>query len=222
MPSAVLPEHGPTLPELLRPRIGRRGLLVLLALAALVLVALVVRVLAPEDDGIDVVHRPGPVQFNLRYTEGLERVAPQGEELLRLEARRGSLFVQSFAVSPFELRPYRGDAGGALPIEAAREIEVLRARFAEFELISDGKSRVNEVPGYQILFRARLGERRLYGRQVLLPGRVPGTRRGVRLLLLATPAGGVSSAADVGIRGVIKRPYRTFRFGLEKRYPPEK
>lgn len=160
--------------------------------------------------------RAEPAPFNLRYTEGLERVAPKAGELVRLEARRGDLFIQSFAVSPLRLPPYRGDVSGNLPVIAAREIEALRARFAEFELIQDGKTRVNEVSGHVILFRARLGRRRLYGRQILLPEPVSGARDGARLELLATPAGGVSRASEVGVRGVIKRPYRTFRFGTEK------
>lgn len=182
----------------------------------LVALALAFAVLRPEDDGIDVVSRAEPAPFNFRYTEGLEPAAPQGDERLRLEARRGDLFVQSFAVSPLRLPAYRGDVGGTLPVFAAGEIEALRGRFAEFELIQDSKTRVNEVSGHVILFRARLGERRLYGRQVLLPEPVAGTRDGVRLLLLATPAGGVSRASEVGIRGVVKRPFRTFRFGTEK------
>ncbi len=216
MRAAVLPEHRPTLGDLLRPRVGRRGMRVLVALAVLVAAAFAFRAVSPEDDGVDVVHRAGPVQFNFRYPEGLAPAKPQGAELLRLEARRRGLFIQSFAVEPLQLRPYRGNVDGTLPVFAAGEIEALRGRFAEFELVQDGKTRVNEVPGYTILFRARLGKRRLYGREVILPQPEPGARDGVRLLLLATPAGGVSNAGEVGVRGVVKRPFRTFRFGTEK------
>ncbi len=42
------------------------------------------------------------------------------------------------------------------------------------------------------------------------PGAPP---RGVRLLLLATPASGVGRARDVGTHGATKLPYRSFRFG---------
>lgn len=216
MRAAVLPEHRPTLGDLLRPRVGARGIRGLVALAGLVVGAFVYQVVRSPDDGIDVVRRSGPVQFNFRYTEGLEPAKPQGDELLRLEARRGDLFIQSFAVEPLALVPYRGHVGGTLPVIAAREIDALRSRFAEFDLVQDGKTRVNEVPGYTILFRARLGRRRLYGREVLLPQAEVGARDGVRLVLLATPAGGVSRASDVGVRGVVKRPFRTFRFGTEK------
>jgi hypothetical protein len=217
MRPAVLPEFRPTLPELLRPRLGRRLTTAVLALALLtVAVAAGFVALGPASDGTNFVQRAEPVQFNLRYTDGLERMAPRGDQLLHLEARRGDLFVQSFTVSPLRLPSYRREVGGFLPVLAPAEIDALRERFSEFELVQDGKSRVNEAPGYSVLFRARLGRRRLYGRSIMLPELEPGARDGVRLLLLATPAGGVSKAADVGVRGVIKRPYRTFRFGTER------
>lgn len=217
MRPAVLPEFRPTLTESLRARLGGVLTAVTLGIGALVLLAAAGFMLLRSDaEGTDVVQREGPVQFNFRYTDGLERIAPQGDELVHLEARRSDLFVQSFAVSPLRLPPYRGEVVGYLPLFAAREIDALRDRFAEFELVQDGKTRVNEAPGYSVLFRARLGRRRLYGRYIMLPAPGPGSRDGVRLALLATPAAGVSKAADVGVRGVIKRPYRTFRFGAER------
>lgn len=212
----VLEPHRPTLPELLTPRLGRAGFRAVLVLGALLIAAFLGRAAFADEGGSTIVSQARPVPFNLRYTEGLAKVAPQGDEALRLEARRGDLFVQSFAVSPLELPPYQGDVTAPLTILGAREIDRLRARYAQFELVQDGKARVNDQSGYAILFRARLGARRLYGRQILLPEQVPGARRGARLTLLATPAGGVSNARDVGVRGVIKRPYRTFRFGLRK------
>lgn len=214
--SPVLASHRPTLPELVRGRAGRRGLIALGAAAALVAALLAFAVLRPEDDGREVVSRAEPAPFNLRHADGLERVAPGAGELLRLRGSRGDLFVQSFAVSPLRLPAYRGNVSGALPVFAAREVEALRGHFAEFELVQDGKTRVNEVPGYLILFRARLGRRRLFGRLVMLPEPEPGARDGVRLLMLTTPAGGVSRAADVGVLGQLKRPFRTFRFGTER------
>ena len=155
-----------------------------------------------------------PVAFNLRAGDVLVRRPARGDELLHLERRRGDLFLQSFAVAPLALAPYRGEAGGVLPIAADREIEALARRWPEFELVQEGKTRINEVPGYAIVFQARLGERRLFGREVLLPEPRPGARGGVRLLILATPAAGVSRATEVGVRGVTKTPYRTFRFGV--------
>jgi hypothetical protein len=215
-PALVAPEYRPTLGDLLRPRIGARGLRALVALAALLAVAFVAYVLRPAGDGIDVVGRAAPVQYNLRFTAPLERISPRGGELLHLEARAGGRFVQSFALEPLAVAAHRGDVGGVLPVAAAREMGVLARRFPGFELVQDGKTRVNEVPGYQIAFRIGRGPGRRYGRVILLPQPVPGARRGVRILMITTPAGGVANATEVGIRGAVKRPYRTFRFGTEK------
>ena len=37
----------------------------------------------------------------------------------------------------------------------------------------------------------------------------------MKLLMLATPAGGADKARDVGTSGAVKTPYRSFRFGTE-------
>ena len=50
---------------------------------------------------------------------------------------------------------------------------------------------------------------------MLLPQPVPGARDGVKLVMLATPTGGADKARDVGTRGELKTPYRSFRFGTE-------
>jgi hypothetical protein len=213
--TAVRPEYGPSLPEILPAR-WRRVAAVAGGLAALAIAVLVLR---PADDGIDVV-RTTPVPFNFRYTADLPPVKPRAGELLRLEKSAGGKFIQSFAVRPLTLPAYRGDVVGVLPVLAAHEIDALRSRYASFELVEEGKARVNDAPGYQVVFRARLGSRRLYGRLILLPEFLEDTpaspRRGVELLLEATPSAGVGRAEDVGVRGLNKRPFRTFRFGTEK------
>jgi hypothetical protein len=213
--AAVRPELGPTLPEIVPVRWRRTAAVV----GGLVVLAIAVQVLRPADDGIDVV-RTGPVAFNFRYTADLPRVKPRAGELLRLERTAGGKFIQSFVVRPLTLPAYRGDVVGILPVLAAHEIDALRARYASFELVEEGKARVNDAPGYQVVFRARLAQRRLYGRLILLPefldGKPVTPRRGVELLLEATPSAGVGRAEDVGARGLNKRPFRTFRFGTEK------
>jgi hypothetical protein len=119
---------------------------------------------------------------------------------------------------------------GLLPVYADREIAALRRRFPkEFELTREGKARVNQVPGYDAQFRARIGERRLFGRLVLLPRPAAGedlvnptgelendrSRTGVRILMLSTPAAGAVRPRDVGARGNLKTPFRSLRFGTE-------
>lgn len=209
MSGLVLEQHRPTLADL----VGRRPALALLA--AVVVLAAAALVLRSQEPVEEYVQREG-LSFNFRYPAALAPVRRRGDELVRVESRRGDgLFVQSFAVEPLTLPAYRGEVGGLLPVVAVAEQAALARRFRAFELVGEGKTRLNEVPGYGIVFRARLGERRLFGREVLLPEPVAGPRRGVRLLLLATPSAGVTRAEDTGVRGVIKRPFRTFRFGTE-------
>lgn len=218
MAPAVLPQHRPTLGEIVSARWGKPAATALALLAGLI--ALAALLLAGEDDATTVVHGGAPA-FNLQHAPALERVEPRRGELLRLEQRRpGGLFVQSFSVSRVALPPFRGDVGGVLPVLASRRLDDLRRAVPEFELVEEGKARINEVPGYTIAYRGRLERgRRLYGRVTMLPDDDDddgGGRSGVELRLEATPASGIGRARDVGVRGLTKRPYRSFRFGTER------
>ena len=204
----VAPPHRPTLKEELarlptRFRYAAIAVLALLAVAAIFLLAGG----ATAENGTRVVVEE-PIAFNLRYPDGMERVS--GDALLHLQ-RPGK---DEFTVEPLELPAYTGDVGGVLPVEASREVERLKERFPNLELVEEGKVRINRAAGYSLVFRASRSPR-MYGRLVLLPEPVPGARTGVKLLMLATPAGGAAKARDVGTSGAVKTPYRSFRFGTE-------
>jgi len=69
-----------------------------------------------------------------------------------------------------------------------------------------------------VTFRARIGERRLYGRHYLLVEEEPeGRRRGVVIELGSTPAAGTPSATEIGNHGALKTPLRSFRFGEDRK-----
>jgi hypothetical protein len=211
----VRPEHRPTLADLTRGWPPGRRVAAVVAVVVAAVVALAGWLLLRRDDAVRVVV-DGPLALNLRHPPSMTRVAARGDEVLRLERRRpDGLFLDAFAVEPLALPPYRGEPSGALPTFAVAEVATLERRFDGFEWVREGKTRVNEVPGYSIAFRARLDERRLYGRLVLLPEPRRGARRGARLMLLATPAAGVPNAGDVGSSGAHALPYRSFRFGTE-------
>ncbi|MDA0138258.1 hypothetical protein [Solirubrobacter deserti] len=203
----VAPEHRPTLREELAglPNRSRGVAIAVLALLALAAVVLLAR--GTSEEGTRVVVEE-PIAFNLRYPDSMKRI--EDDTLFHLE-RKG---VDEFIVEPLELPAYRGDVGGVLPVEASREIERLRERFPQLELVEEGKVRINRVAGYSLAFRASRSPR-LYGRLVLLPEPVPGARSGVKLLMLATPKGGAGKARDVGTNGLLKTPYRSLRFGTE-------
>ena len=206
----VAPEHRPTLREELAPLPPRTRWAVLAVLALLVLALLVALTRGTTEDGTRVVVNGPDFAFNLRYPDQFERVDPAAGELLHLERKD----LDSFVVEPLELPAYRGDVGGVLPIVAARELDALKQRFPDLEPVEEGKTRINQVAGYTLAFRASRRPR-LYGRLTLLPQPVPGARNGVKLLLLANPDAGAGKARDVGTSGRLKTPYRSFRFGTE-------
>lgn len=211
---AVRPEHRPTLGQLAGPwwrrrrRGARAGLAVLVVAPVLLLAWLAVR---PADRGT-VYAGTAPVPFTFRFLDTMTRAAPEPGEVVRVARRRpDGLFLDAFAVAPLALPAYSGEVSGTLPAVAVAAAAALRRRFSGFEWVQEGKTRINEVPAYVIVFRARQGGRRLAGRLVLLPEPVPGTRRGVRLLFLSTPAAGTSDPREMG--GAARVPYRSFRFG---------
>ena len=79
----------------------------------------------------------------------------------------------------------------------------------------EGKTRVNKVPAYQVLYKVRIDGREMYGRNVLLLPERPGARRGVEIVML-TAAGATSEVkepSEVASGGVLLRPLKTFSFG---------
>lgn len=222
MDAAVKPEYRPTLAQLLRPLPAwqRWGIIVLLLLPVLAGAWLVT--LGSREPETHVVVRE-PVAFNLAYGPRLTQVDDQGSAL-RLEQQRGDLFVQSFTVQPLMLPPYEGTPSGALPLYAATYEDELRRRYPDFEFVREGRTRINTNPGYEIVFRAKIDDRTLYGRHILLVPAVDVNedlvldtqREGVILELAATPVSGTPNAQSTGNVGALKRPLRTFRFGTER------
>ncbi len=211
--SPVKEEYGPALPDLLGRRVRRPRALIVGVTAAILAITGAVYVAGLGNNDVRVVHRSPPPVFNLRYANVLKAVAPDPGGVLKLEGRRGGLFLQSFAVRPIRLPPYRGSITGLLPEYATRYVGVLAHRYRGFVALDEGKARVNAIPGYYVAFRARLGTRTLWGRDVLLFPDQPGAREGAILTLLQTPAAGATKPADVGTIGALKKPFRSFRFG---------
>lgn len=220
--SVVKPAYRPTLAELLRPlpRWARWGIVALLLLP-FAAGAWLLTVGSREAETWVVVREP--VAFNLAYGPRLDRVEDQSAAL-RLEQRRGDLFVQSFTVRPLTLPAYRGTPAGALPLYASDYEAELERTFAGYELVREGRTRINQNPGYEIVFRATIDGRRLYGRHILLVPAVDedenlvldAVREGVVLELAATPVSGTPNPESTGNVGALKKPLRTFRFGTER------
>jgi hypothetical protein len=210
----VLPEYRPTLREELSRR-GRTFRWTVLAVLGALVAGLLVWALRPTDMGVHYVHRPDPT-FNLRYADAFERLAPQRDEFLHIR-RRGAQgrVLDAFSVQRLTLPPYRGDVNGLLPVYAERVLVELRHAYPGLRLVEEGKARVNLVAGYSILFRVGRGPDRMYGREVLLPKPEAGTREGVRMALRTWKGSGIAKPRELGARGALKTPYRSFRYGTE-------
>jgi len=211
----VKPEYGPTLGHMLAPRWRRAGAvkraLAIGAGAALVLLAAaVVLTLEPAR-----YSHGGSFPFSFTY-RGLYREKPEPGGYTRVAAhyKDGSI-KYLYAVNPLVLAPYRGEPSGALPVYATGYARTLPARFPGIELTGEGKTRVNKVPAYQVLYKVRIDGREMYGRNVLLLPERPGARRGVEIVML-TAAGAsseVKEPSEVASGGVLLRPLKTFSFG---------
>ena len=212
----IKPEYGPTLGRLLSPRWRAASPLVPgIVLAGCVgLVALLIAVVFTLENAH--YSHSGRVPFSFSY-RSLNRVAPDAGGYVKVTRRRADGRLEdSFAVQPLRLAPYRGELSGALPLYAAGYIAARARRYRGFELYSEGKTRINTIPGYQIVYTATVDGQTMWGRDVLLlPPNRARVRDGVDLVMLTSPTADpkVNSPSEVASDGVLLRPVKTFRFG---------
>jgi hypothetical protein len=234
------PGYGPTLPELLRPRLGAlagwQRALVALGAAAIVAagIALLIRHEAATrsyHQGVADARARGltTIPFNFDYSRSMKLTRPPGA-YVRIERSRNGVPLGRFTVAGLEIGRQRGFVSGFMPIVATRYEHDAARSFKGFRLAFEGRARVNEVEGYQFAFTARLERpghraRLLLGRVVMLPepydaedpgkpypnGGIP--TRGILITMLATTLDHVSAATRVGDEGILQRPFRSFRFG---------
>jgi hypothetical protein len=212
----IKPEYGPTLGRLLSPRwrAAPRYVRVLVLGACAALAALVVAAVLTLENAH--YSHAGRVPFGFSY-RSLYRTAPDPGGYVKVTRRgTGGRLKDSFAVAPLSLPPYAGELSGELPLYAAGYIARLQRRYRGFELFSEGKTRVNTIPGYQVAYTARVQGQTMWGRDVLLPPPHPrGVREGVQITMLTTPTADpkVDSPLEVASDGVLLRPVKTFAFG---------
>ncbi len=204
----MLAPYGPSLPALLRDRLGvppRATAAALLAAGALAAVAAA----APSigGDARATLSRPGPPPFTLTHAPGaLRPVAPRAGELARLQGRRGDLSVSVVVRRLGDGRPV---SPGALPAEGSRYAGALERATPGFVLREEGKARAHGAPAYRLGYRTRDG----FGRALLAvpdDGR-PGT--GAAVVLHRTRVRGGMGPAQQELFDEAKRVHRSFRFG---------
>lgn len=211
----IKPEYGPTLGRLLAPRWNAAPRLLrasVIAAAVAVVVLAVGLVLTLEPAGYS---HGGALPFSFTY-RGLYQTTPEAGGYVRIQAHYpdGSL-KYSYAVDPLTLPSYFGGISGELPVYATGYAERLARRFPGVVIRGNGKTRVNKVPAYQVLYETRIDGRRMYGRNVLLLPEREGAREGVEIVML-TAVGATSEVkepGEVASGGVLLRPLKTFSFG---------
>jgi hypothetical protein len=209
------PEYGPTLGRLLSPRwraaspvLRRLVIAAGVGLAAAVVAAVLTLENATFSHG-------GRLPFSFAY-RSLHRVAPDPGGYVKIQRRHSNGALEdSYAVEPLVLPAYTGELSGELPVYAAGYIRELERRDTDFVLRGEGKTRVNAVPAYQVLYTATVEGRTMYGRDVLLLPERPGAREGVEIVMLTSPTANaqVDSPLEVASTGVLLRPLKTFTFG---------
>jgi hypothetical protein len=208
------PEYGPTLGRLLEPRwrAASRVTRALVICGAAAVVALAAG-LALRLQSASYSHG-GRVPFSFKY-KGLWRTTPDAGALVKVASREpGGVPKYSYEVSALTLPPYSGSASGTLPAYASGYIARLRARSSDFVLRGEGKTRVNTVPGYQVLYTTRVDGVEMFGRDVLLVPAREGAREGVVIAMLsaADATKEVKAPSEVASTGVLLRPLKTFTF----------
>jgi hypothetical protein len=207
----VLPEYGPTLPEIARRRFGwpeRTTIALLIGVGALIVIA--VLLVRPQVDPLTkYVHHEDPV-FNLLYDRrALHETAPRGDELVRLEGRRGRMSA-AIAVARLDLPGATGDvAHGYLPAYASQHIRELQAELPAFRLVNEGRARVNGAPGYEVRFRCG---RTLGNDLMILPSE---EEAGGALLVSARRrvTGGRPGKTERKFDDAVAEAYRSFKYG---------
>ena len=210
------PEYGPTLWQLLAARYPvLRAAVAVLAVSMLV-VAVVIALTSRPDDTRVLIRKP--VTFNLVHGPQWTSAERSGTLVALRHDSPNGLFLDGYAIRELRLPPYRGAVSGTLPVYAEAYRRRLARRYSGFELVGEGRARINNAIGWALTFRARTGTRRLYGRHYLLVEEEPeGVRHGVILEIESTPAAGTPNANEVGNHGALKTPLRSFRFGRERK-----
>jgi hypothetical protein len=212
-PGLVLPEYGPSGPELIRRRFGPRAPWVVGGVAVLIVLALVALIALTGGGLTSFEHRSAPA-FTLLYPAGrVHRVPPRAGELVRLTSRRGKLRI-AITARRLTLPRYRGSVAALLPVYADRQIGALAARLPGFRALTDGKERMKDTPAYQLRYRFGAPRRRTLGIDVFA---VPkdGDREGVLLRYRQTNPPRGLRGRDKDLLQATRDVVRSFHLGLD-------
>ncbi|HLW94914.1 MAG TPA: hypothetical protein VKS25_06035 [Solirubrobacteraceae bacterium] len=214
------PEFGPTLPQLLAPRMHRLPLIVkrVAAVVVVILVVLIVVLALRLRDPTFSYPAPRPTGFSTTYSRSLKREPARPGVPLTLVQNSSVGLENFFQVKIIELPAYSGQISGLLPIIASNMITRMQAADPTFTPYSRGRTRINKIPGYTFTFQELRGGRRVWGRIVLITHDIDKDREGLLITMLAdpTPLGPIATRPvtpdSVGTVGVLFEPYERLKF----------
>ncbi|HEX4035711.1 MAG TPA: hypothetical protein VHX66_14805 [Solirubrobacteraceae bacterium] len=214
------PAFGPTLPQLLAPRMHRLPLLVkrvAAAVAVIIVIVVVVLALRLRDPTFSYA-APRPIGFSTIYPRSMKVQPPRPGVPLTLVQNSSVGLENFFQVKIIMLPAYGGEISGLLPIVASNMITRMQAADPTFVPWSRARTRINKIPGYTFTFKEIRGGRLLWGRIVLITRDIHGDRRGLLITMLADPtplepiATRPVTPDSVGSVGVLFEPYERLKF----------
>ncbi len=216
----VKPEFGPTLPQLLAPRIDSLPKIVArtLAVVGVIVVVAIVALALRLRDPVYSTPAGSPVSFSTTYSRSMTREPTAPGVFLALRENSSVGLAASFQIATLHLPRYSGQISGLLPVLAAKRIAALAASDPTFVLWSQGRTRINLVPGYTFTYQVKIGGRPYWGRYVLLTRDISGDRVGLLITMLTDPALLASATPpitpdSVASVGVLFEPLERLRFG---------
>lgn len=230
------PEYGPSLAELAGPGFRRLPPVVRWGgLAGLVLVILLaVGVLVARGESLQQTVIEGPLTFNTRYDDRVERVEAGPGELLRLETKPGPgrtperMVFRDAGPAPTQSEPAGGPVA-QLALRMADVIKPVREQYADsFRVRSEGRVKIGrDYAGWLVRYQFVRDKKTWYGVRMLLLPDEPGTTERVLDVSLEsqryvppkgdpTKSGVIMQIADVGSNGPMRTPFYGLAFGTEK------
>jgi hypothetical protein len=211
----VKDEYGPSLAQLLAPRIDSLPRIVLRITGVVaVLVAIAVILLAVRlHDPVASSPHGSPVSFSTSYSRSMTKEPTPRGALLLLEQRSSIGLEASFEISLLRMPAYSGQISGLLPVMAQNMVTRLEKSDPSFIPYTQGRTRINFVPGYTFTYQRTIGGRIFWGRDVLITPNIKGDRYGLLITMLTdpTPILPVATKPDtpdsVGSVGVLFEPF---------------
>ena len=217
----VKDEYGPSLAQLLAPRIDSLPRIVLRITGVVaVLVAIAVILLAVRlHDPVASSPHGSPVSFSTSYSRSMTKEPTPRGALLLLEQRSSIGLEASFEISLLRMPAYSGQISGLLPVMAQNMVTRLEKSDPSFIPYTQGRTRINFVPGYTFTYQRTINGMVYWGRYVLITRDLTNDREGLEISMLSDPtplklaAVKPVSPDSVATVGVLFEPLERLHFG---------